>query len=325
MIGRAIICMLVGALVGCGGGRGPLGREAQVFLVDVASGEQRQVATGERPSWSPDGNRLAVVAPSSPETAAIAVLTPDGDERRRVLEAPGTIHGVAWSPRAEELAFVRVAAETHWTLETVRADGSGRRTLARRESDRVFEPGPAWSPDGTQIGYAPGIDVVVVSVARGAALRTFDGAWAPRFSPDGRSLLVGRRGALVALPLDGEVSTMVASGLIDAHAAWSPTSEQVAFSGVTLEGDRRYHVYLTRFGSHRLRLVADKAASTAPAWSPDGRSLAYATWDGEIVLLEPATGDARELTRIAGAEIRDLAWSPEGDRLAFAAREVPED
>lgn len=323
MIGRAGVCLLVGALVGCGGG-GALGREAQVFVVDVASGDRRQVAAGERPSWSPEGGRLAVVA-SSPETAAIEVLEPDGDERRRVIEAPGTIHGVVWSPRGEELAVVRVAGETSWTLETVRPDGSRRRTLARQESDQVADAGPTWSPDGTRIAYAPGIEVVVVLAARERALRRIDDAWAPRWSPDGRYLLVGRREALVAMPLDGERPVTVASGLIDAHAAWSPTSEQVAFSGVTFEGDRRYHLYLTRFGSHRLRLVADRAASTAPAWSPDGRRLAYATWDGEIVLLEPATGDTRSLTRIAGAEIRDLAWSPEGERLAFVAREVPED
>ena len=323
MIGRAGVYLLVGALLGCGGD-GELGREAQVFVVDIASGDRRQVAAGERPSWSSDGGRLAVVA-SSPETASIDVLEPDGDQTQRVVEAPGTIHCVMWSPRGEELAFVRLAGETRWTLETVRADGSRRRTLARQESDRVADAGPTWSPDGTWIAYAPGIEVVVVSAARGTALRTIDGAWAPRWSPDGRYLLVGRREALVAMPLDGERPVAVASGLIDAHAAWSPTGEQVAFSGVTFEGDRRYHVYLTRLGTRRLRLVADRAASTAPAWSPDGRWLAFATWDGDIVLLEPATGDTRSLTRIAGAEIRDLAWSPEGDRLAFVAREVPED
>lgn len=203
VIGRVGVFLLVGALLGCGGD-GELGPEAQVFVVDVASGDRRQVAAGERPSWSSEGGRLAVVA-SSPENAAIYVLEPDGRERQRALEAPGTIHGVVWSPRGEELAFVRLAGETSWTLETVRADGSGRRTLARQESDRVADAGPTWSPDG-------------------------------------RYLLMSRQEALVAMPLDGERPLTVASGLFDAHAAWSPAGEQVAFSGVTFEGDRRCHL-----------------------------------------------------------------------------------
>lgn len=59
---------------------------------------------------------------------------------------------------------------------------------------------------------------------------------------------------------------------------------------------------------------AGDAVADAPAWSPDGRSLAFATWDGNVRILTLATGDARTLTRLPDAEISDLAWSSDGHR-----------
>lgn len=60
---------------------------------------------------------------------------------------------------------------------------------------------------------------------------------------------------------------------------------------------------------------------TSPAWSPDGRTLAYVTWgrpdEGHLRVVDIDTGMHRTLTAGAG-EYLHPAWSPDGDELAVA-------
>lgn len=316
---------LVIVLAGCG--NGGLQREAQLFVVDVESGDRQQLTNGPRsyssPSWSRDSRRLAVVT-SGPESGAIEVVDAEGAERRVVVHARGFIQGVAWSPRANTLAYVRLREPASWTLETVKADESDRRELAAHRTHRVAVAGPSWAPDGTQVAYTGGADTFVAPTRGGPPRLLLADAWAPSWSPNGRLVLLTTRDALIAAPVEGGRPVTIVGGLIDAHAAWSPTSNRIAFSGVTFAGDRRYYLYVVSVGFKRTLRVASEVVADAPAWSPDGRSLAFATWDGSVrVTLR--TGETRTLTELRNAEIRDLAWSPDGDHLAFVARQVPED
>jgi len=317
---------LVTVLAGCGDYG--LGREAQLFALDVERGDRRQLTDGPQsyssPSWSRDSRQLAVAA-SGPESGAIEVVDAEGTERRTVVRRGGFIQGVAWSPRASTLAYVRLQEPAAWTLETVEADGSDRRALAGHRSDRGALAGPSWAPDGTQVAYTGGADTFVAATRGGPSRLLLGDAWAPSWSPDGQLVLLTRRDALIAAPIDGKRPLTIVADLIDAHAAWSPTSNRIAFSGVTLAGDRRYYLYLVSVGSKRRLRVASEVVADAPAWSPDGRSLAFATWDGSVRVVTLETGASRTLTQLRNAEIRDLAWSPDGNHLAFVARHVPED
>lgn len=316
---------LVALLAGCGQG---LGRDSGLYVVDVESGERRQVTDEARsrssPSWSPDSRRLAVVA-SGQESGAIEVVDADGAEPRVVAHARGWVQGVAWSPRADTLAYVTLREPASWTLHTVEADGSNPRRLAGHERNRVTVAKPSWSPAGTRLAYTGGDDTFVVATKGASARLLRAGAWAPRWSPDGRSVLLATGDALVAAPADGSSPVTIVDGLIDAHAAWSPSGDRVAFSGVTLAGERRYYLYLVSVASGRVVRIASKSVADAPTWSPDGRSLAFATWEGEVRVVTLETGATRTVTHLRDAEIRDLAWSPDGSRLAFVARPVPED
>lgn len=64
-------------------------------------------------------------------------------------------------------------------------------------------------------------------------------------------------------------------------------------------------------------------SSDAPAWSPDGKSLAYASdctsdesRQPEIFVWSKQTGESQQITHITGT-IDDIAWSPDGRQIGF--------
>ena len=99
---------------------------------------------------------------------------------------------------------------------------------------------------------------------------------------------------------------------------FSPDGNQVAFSW---DGPRQDNVdiYVKLIGAEKpLRLTSDPARDIWPAWSPDGRSIAFLRGPaaGTEVLLIPAIGGPeRKLADTRSAW--GLAWSPDGKWLVF--------
>ncbi len=98
-------------------------------------------------------------------------------------------------------------------------------------------------------------------------------------------------------------------------------------------GDRRKHLYLFDIASGKAELLTPGAHDEQlPAWSPDGRTIAYVTKRGadpdrhlnyDIYLIEAKAGaKERQLTTFAGSDLDPYwetypAWSPDGTRIAY--------
>jgi protein kinase-like protein/WD40 repeat protein len=135
------------------------------------------------PRWSPDDRHIAAWRDSHYAHPPIAQRIV-----RTVSWPSGITPELDWSPDGSRLVISTIN-HGHPTLEVMRADGSGRRTLTVAEAYA-----PRWSPDGTRIAYfssadGPGIYVTgadgqITHKVAATAVGSGTLAW----SPDGRQL-----------------------------------------------------------------------------------------------------------------------------------------
>jgi TolB protein len=211
--------------------------------------------------------------------------------RRRELRGTRTAIDLAWSPDGSRLAFTAVTTEggnPYADIWEIHADGSDLRRLTRNRSSSS----PFWSPDGRFIYYGGGA-----------------GTWQMR--PDGSNKHpIGMRHA----PVGG----------------WSPDTRREAWADEDREG--HYQLYVSNAdGSHLRRLTHNSltylgadVSFSQPAWSPDGKRLAFVETRGDHSTLQVIGVDGRGLRRIATAVpgVPDDApdWSPRADVIAFEGK-----
>jgi Tol biopolymer transport system component len=85
---------------------------------------------------------------------------------------------------------------------------------------------PDWSPDGHSVAFASArggaISIWAIPASGGKRLRINDGGYAPRFSPDSKSILFWNRQALWTIQTNGENLRKVADNVSQpAKAVWS--------------------------------------------------------------------------------------------------------
>jgi Tol biopolymer transport system component/imidazolonepropionase-like amidohydrolase len=166
------------------------------------------------------------------------------------------------------------------------------------------------------------------------------------FLPDGRTLLIPHHGTLSKVSLaTGQVEPIAFRAQVEQHVApqvtWQDRIETGAVQarilrwtsespdGKWIAFDAFGRVWLQEVAAGKpvgqpRRLTSDDGARPsreyAPAFAPDGRSIAYVTWtdsEGGHVWKAPVSGGApQQLTRAAG-HYANPSWSPKGDRLAI--------
>jgi Tol biopolymer transport system component/DNA-binding winged helix-turn-helix (wHTH) protein len=211
---------------------------------------------------------------------------------------PGRESHPAFSPDGNQIAFVWSGEKEDSSDIYVRlVDGGNWVRLTRHAGDDV---NPVWSPDGRTIAFYRSTndgDGIYLIPALGGAERKLTDTWANRFgfgmhtwlhwSPNGKWLV-----------------------LSDKSAASEPFSLYL-FSPET--GERR-------------RLTAPPASvigDCSPAFSPDGKSLAFvrviSAVVGEVYLVSADGGEPKQLT-FSGEGISNLAWTPDGREIVFCSR-----
>ena len=260
-----------------------------------------------RPAWSPDGRRIAFVSSrdrhqrmqpglrTPPEQSDIYVMNADGSRKRNLTRDRVSDDYPTWSPDGRRIAFLHGRGRGRGQLYVVNADGSGLRNLGRIAGPALFASQLVWSPDGRTIHF-------------GRYLISTDGSGARK---------------LPYIPL---------------IAVWSPDGRQIAFVGNRATGlpgpgarfkdDSEIYV-MNADGSGTRRLTHNVGYDGEPAWSPDGRKIAFQSKrravrgvvggsKGEVYVMNADGSGKRNLTRNP-AQDGSPSWSPDGRRIAFVS------
>jgi Tol biopolymer transport system component/DNA-binding winged helix-turn-helix (wHTH) protein len=104
------------------------------------------------------------------------------------------------------------------------------------------------------------------------------------------------------------------------HPSFAPDGERVVFHW---NGDQTgvYHIYEMHIGSGDVqRLTANAADDMYPAWSPDGRDIAFLRSmpaNQSALVLASAIGSGERTVAVL-PKVRSLAWSPDGRWIAYS-------
>ena len=331
-------------------------------LLSLIQGKQTRVDVST-PAWSPDGRTIVFVS-GRDGNGEVYAMDADGTSPRNLTQDPAQDVHPAWSPDGRRIAFVRSRSPSSrckpgpgpcWDpfnrqseIYVMNADGSRKRNLT---PDRGFDDNPTWSPDGRRIAFLRvtgsyrhhGYHLYAVN-ADGSGLRNLGRIAAtayfashPVWSPDGRTIYVGR----YLISTDGSGARKLP--YMPWSAVWSPNGRQIAFVGNRETGlpgpgaagskaDSEIYV-MNADGSGTRRLTHNLGYDGAPAWSPDGRKIAFqsqrrsAIYGGnggkgdskaEIYVMNADGSGKRNLTRNP-ANDGGPSWSPDGRRIAFVS------
>ena len=146
------------------------------------------------------------------------------------------------------------------------------------------------------------------------------------FSPDGNFIAVfGTREGFNSLVLvdviRGGIHKIIDMEVEQARApAWNPDNSSVVFSG-NLNG--QYDLFSVDLDSYAISNVTnDEAFDTAPAFSRDGKWLAYTTFVGErsqIFRLDPRDPSQRFALTAGESNNKEPVFSPDGNRVYFTS------
>jgi tricorn protease len=139
-------------------------------------------------------------------------------------------------------------------------------------------------------------------------------------SPKGERALVCARGDIFTVPIEkgGTRNLTHSSGAHDKWPRWSPDGSRIAFISDKSGEDEVWVVAQDGATPPEQLSSGGKAFRYAAEWAPDGKRLALADKDGKIFVITVADHKLTQIVDSAFGQIRDYAWSPRGNHLAFS-------
>lgn len=248
------------------------------------------------PDFSPDGQMVLFSRTTDGTNWELFSVAASGGEAEKFARSPLPVSATrpSWSPETHQIAFTGTSADGSAGVWIINGDGTGAHALTAPElSDQMLYP--SWYPDGKSLAATDARDLTIkrLDLAGGAATTVTNRAQVlagmSRVSPDGKWIaFAGQESA--GQPYDQEENVIWLVG----DAGLPNPLEAIPIQGRT------------------------------PAWSPDGKRLAFSSDRGSadsryaIFVVDRDGTNLMQVTDYALNAVHPV-WSQDGRRMAFTA------
>jgi len=277
--------------------------EQRLWMVSTNGGDAipltAEGVSSSHPRWSPDGKYLAFLSARNSGKNQVWLLDRRGGEAQKLTEVAQGINDFEWSPDSTRLVLIL-------------QDPKPEDAEAAKDKDKDKPAAKPKTPPPFVIDRL-------------------------QFKQDTVGYLDRRRDHLYVFEVASKKTTQLTSGdFDDTEPAWSPDGKSLAFaSNRSSEPDRNYNSDIwvvaadnSDKGAHLTQVTTNPGSDRAPAWSPDGKWIAYVTETDikamiyathHLAVSPSAGGEAKVLTVTFDRSVRRPRFSPDGRAIYFIA------
>ncbi|HEX8178324.1 MAG TPA: S41 family peptidase [Pyrinomonadaceae bacterium] len=267
------------------------GQANELYLFDLKTYDTKKISEGERASRDPMwlGNTIYYDSDRDGHFNLYAYDVPSGKTTQVTFNKT---YDIRW-PSSDRDG--RIAYELNGELQIF--DVKSRKTTPLS----IYVPDDALARRPSRIPVASFIESV-------------------NLSPKGERALFAARGDIFSAPVEkGPTRNLThSSGAHDKWPAWSPDGSRIAFISDKSGEEEVYVVPQDGSKPAEQLTTGGQAMRYQLEWSPDGKRIAFSDKDGRVYVLTIADKRLSEVAKTNRGQVRDYAWSPRGNFLAFS-------